>query len=217
MLTQNIVIICTILGTASVVYIAVKILMYGQKASDSARESQVPLSVLSPEASVVPSQSSFMKNHVEADRRALTVEFLNLHALALERFDATLGNVRRKLSAGQTSEVHRMLSQDTLFDDHTKMFNQSFDRVIYNLYPHFIAEVNKFLIPDKRIEKPENNRLTTELRILAFACIGIDDTTVIARFLGLSHNTIYTYRNRMRARALNRETFDENIQHIGMN
>lgn len=215
MLTQNIVIICSILGTASMVYIAVKILMYGHKSSSTRRGREAPPVSISP-ADVTTASTPGRLAEVEADRRALTVEFLNLHASALEKFHATLGNVRRKISAGQTSEVHRMLSNDTLFDDHAKMFNQSFDRVIYNLYPNFIAEVNKFLIPDKRIEEPENNRLTTELRILAFACIGIDDTTVIARFLGLSHNTIYTYRNRMRARALDREKFDENIQRIGL-
>ena len=59
-------------------------------------------------------------------------------------------------------------------------------------------------------------QLTTEMRVLAFACLGIDDTNMIARFLGLSHNTIYTYRNRMRARALDRNTFDRSVQRIGL-
>ena len=54
------------------------------------------------------------------------------------------------------------------------------------------------------------------MRVLAFACLGIDDTNMIARFLGLSHNTIYTYRNRMRARALDRNTFDRSVQRIGL-
>ena len=151
---------------------------------------------------------------VEADRRALTVEFLTLHADALEKFDGTLSTVRRKLKAGQTAEINTMLEKQTLLEDHTKSFNQTFDRTIFNLYPDFIEQVNSLLHPDKRIEAPDEGHLTTELRVLAFTCIGIDDTAMIARFLRLSHNTIYTYRNRMRARAIDRDTFDESIQHI---
>lgn len=56
---------------------------------------------------------------VEADRRALTAEFLILHADALERADATLKNIRRKIAAGQTADVNRMLKSETLLDDHT--------------------------------------------------------------------------------------------------
>ncbi len=153
---------------------------------------------------------------VEADRRALTVEFLTLHADALEKFDGTLSTVRRKLKAGQTAEINTMLEKQTLLDDHTKSFNQTFDRTIFNLYPDFIEQVNSLLHPDKRIEAPDEGHLTTELRVLAFTCIGIDDTAMIARFLRLSHNTIYTYRNRMRARAIDRDTFDASIQHIGV-
>lgn len=153
---------------------------------------------------------------VEADRRALTVEFLTLHADALEKFDGTLSTVRRKLKAGLTAEINTMLEKQTLMDDHTKSFNQTFDRTILNLYPDFIDQVNRLLHPDKRIEAPDEGHLTTELRVLAFTCIGIDDTAMIARFLRLSHNTIYTYRNRMRARAIDRDTFDASIQRIGV-
>lgn len=153
---------------------------------------------------------------VEADRRALTAEFLILHADALERADATLKNIRRKIAAGQTADVNRMLKSETLLDDHTRMFNTTFDRTVFNLYPNFLEQVNALPLPDKQIETPGPNQLTTEMRVLAFACLGIDDTNMIARFLGLSHNTIYTYRNRMRARALDRNTFDRSVQRIGL-
>ena len=49
--------------------------------------------------------------------------------------------------------------------------------------------------------------LTTELRVLALSRLGIEDASIIARFLGISTNTIYTYRNKLRTRAINRTTF----------
>lgn len=152
---------------------------------------------------------------VEADRRALTVEFLRLHAATLEKFDSTLSNIRRKLVAGQVASVKDMLESQVLNDDHDEMQNLTFDNTIFNLYPDFLQQVNALLIPERRIETAEG-RLTTELRVLAFSCLGIDDTAVVARFLRLSHNTVYTYRNRMRQRALDRDTFDRSIQQIGL-
>ena len=58
-------------------------------------------------------------------------------------------------------------------------------------------------------------KLNTELRILAFLRLGIDDSEQIAQFLGLSLNTIYTYRNRLKSRAINRNTFDADVMKIG--
>ena len=61
----------------------------------------------------------------------------------------------------------------------------------------------------------DGNKLTSELRILAFMRLGMDDSTQMARFLRLSLNTIYTYRNRKRSKAKNRDTFEQDIAKIG--
>ncbi len=73
-------------------------------------------------------------------------------------------------------------------------------------------EVNKLLLPDKQF--PVDTVFNTELRILALTRLGIDDSATIARFLGISTNTIYTYRNKMRSRAIDRTTFDDEIKQI---
>ena len=82
------------------------------------------------------------------------------------------------------------------------------------LYTTFVDDVNKLLVDDKRFELPDM-KLNTELRILAFLRLGIDDSEQIARFLGLSLNTIYTYRNRLKGRAINRTSFDSDVMKIG--
>lgn len=84
------------------------------------------------------------------------------------------------------------------------------------MFPTFIDEVNALLGPDKGFEQlSEPVKLTPELRILAFMRLGLDDSAQIARFLGLSLNTVYTYRNRMKSRAKNRATFENDIINIG--
>lgn len=58
--------------------------------------------------------------------------------------------------------------------------------------------------------------LNTELRIFAIIRLGIDDSSKIANFLHYSINTIYTYRNKVKNRAINRENFEEEIMKIGV-
>lgn len=147
-------------------------------------------------------------------QREFTVDYLNLHAAITEKYEETLRTIRRKLSAGQIDDLHRMLKSGNLMNEQAVLFNNTFDRTTLTLFPDFVEQINALLIPDRRIALTEDGQLTTELRILALARLGIDDTAMIARFLGLSHNTIYTYRNRLRSRALSRDDFMEQIRAI---
>ena len=100
-------------------------------------------------------------------------------------------------------------------DDQRKKFYDIFDDSFLHIYPTFVNDVNELLTPEKRVSVSAPNVLTTELRILAFMRLGVEDTSQVARFLGLSLNTIYTYRNKMRTRAINRDTFEEMVMKIG--
>ncbi|MCM1293584.1 MAG: DUF6377 domain-containing protein [Bacteroides sp.] len=151
---------------------------------------------------------------IDTNRRELTVEFLNLHAHTLNNFDKTISTIRRKVSAGQLQDVKLMLTNESMIADHVKRFNQVFDRLIFTLYPDFIDLINDLLADEHQVNLTDPTRLTTELRVLAFSCIGLDDTTTISRFLRLSPNTIYTYRNRMRSHAKDRDSFDGEIERI---
>ena len=44
--------------------------------------------------------------------------------------------------------------------------------------------------------------------------LGIEDSARIAQVLNYSLNTIYSYRNRLKARAINRDTFERDIMTI---
>ena len=56
--------------------------------------------------------------------------------------------------------------------------------------------------------------MNTELRILALMRLGIEDSSRIAQMLNYSINTIYTYRNKLKNKAVNRDNFEENIMNI---
>ena len=58
------------------------------------------------------------------------------------------------------------------------------------------------------------SKLTTELRVLALIRLGIQDNQKIADILRSSITTIYTYRSKLKSRARNKDTFEEDIRRI---
>lgn len=67
------------------------------------------------------------------------------------------------------------------------------------------------MLPGKELSLLPGKRLTPELRIAAYMRFGITDSARLAEALGLSVNTIYTYRNRLKGRAADRNSFEKNI------
>lgn len=131
---------------------------------------------------------------------------------ALDNFSRVAG---RKIKAGQITDLLNMIESGKIIREQLETFYEIFDSAFLIIYPDFVPEVNALLQPDKQITLPEGERLTPELRILAFMKLGVDDSSQISKFLGLSLNTVYTYRNKIKMRAINRARFEEDISHIG--
>lgn len=141
--------------------------------------------------------------------------FLNMCAVYMERLDGYKRMIHRKLKAGQVEELYKMLKSGEMLDEQTVKFDSIFDGAFLQAYPNFVKEINKLLQPDKQLEMADEESLGTDLRLLAFMRLGFDDSSQIARFMGLSINTIYAYRNRLRARAIDRDSFESDIMKIG--
>ena len=143
-------------------------------------------------------------------------EFMNLCSSYIESLEDFNRMCRRKITAGQFDDLMQLIKSGKVIDDQRKKFDDIFDDSFLAIYPTFIEEVNMLLIPEKKIATPASNVLTTELRVLAFTRLGVEDSAQIARFLGVSLNTIYTYRNKLRNKAISRDTFDTDIMKIGV-
>ena len=61
---------------------------------------------------------------------------------------------------------------------------------------------------------PASDRLTPELRIYALVCMGITDSVSIAEFLHYSPQTIYNYRSALKNGAIDKDSFEENLQRL---
>ena len=67
---------------------------------------------------------------------------------------------------------------------------------------------------EERIILRDGEKLNTDLRIIAFMRLGIEESTRIAQMLNYSVYTIYTYRNKLKNRAISRDTFEEDVMKI---
>lgn len=141
-------------------------------------------------------------------------QFLSLCSVYMDKLKQFSKLVTRKIGAGQVEDLYRMAKNGKFVGEESREFFEVFDNAFLHMYPTFVAEVNALLQPDQRIELPDPRRLNTDLRILAFMRLGVEDSSSIAQVLHYSLNTIYTYRNRMKARAINRDTFESDIMKI---
>lgn len=132
---------------------------------------------------------------------SVTISNLQKYHLALRTL-ALQGNVKGILKKLDKSDV----STETL-----KTFYQKFDDAILNLYPNFADRVNELLTPEGRIALKSGERLNTELRILALIKIGLGDSEQMSEFLRCSLSTIYTYRSKLKKRAINPDEFEKQV------
>lgn len=122
--------------------------------------------------------------------------------------------VDRKLTAGQTKDLYNTVNSGKFIGEASEKFFDAFDSAVLSVYPDFISRLNSLLKPDKRFGESENGKLTPEQRLAALLLMDITDSARLSEILGLSLNTIYTYRNRLKGRAIDRSTFEESLQSL---
>lgn len=141
--------------------------------------------------------------------------FMALSSIYMDKLKQLCKLATRKITSGQTEELLKMVKSPKFIDEQSKEFYSVFDDAFLHLYPNFVEEINKLLRPDQQIKPADGELLNTDLRILAFTRLGFDDANQVAQILNLSINTIYAYRNRLRNKAISRDTFEADIVRIG--
>lgn len=140
--------------------------------------------------------------------RAVMTDFIGLVSHALDNTEALKKIAKRKIATGQVNDLYDYLKSDRPLANQGEKFAEVFDPAFAGLYPTFAEDINARLLPDGQLRLSADGRLSTEARIFALMRLGVDDAAKIAAILGVSVNTIYTYRNRVRSKALSRVEFD---------
>lgn len=142
-------------------------------------------------------------------------QFLNLCSIYMDKLNNFCKIAQRKISAGKVDDLYKMTKSGKFVEEQSREFYEVFDDAFLHIYPTFLKDVNRLLRDDEQIELREGEKLNTDLRILAFMRLGIEESARIAQMLNYSVYTIYTYRNKLKNRARQRDSFEHDVMLIG--
>lgn len=142
--------------------------------------------------------------------------FIALSSNYAARLDSLCNLVVRKLSSGLSDELLKLVKSGKFAEEEDQDFDKIFDAAFLSIYPDFTDRINTLLKPDEKVdyltEEPGGEkRLTPELRIYALVRLGVTESTKIAKILRYGNSTVYNYRNKMRSRAIDRDTFEDEV------
>lgn len=178
-----------------------------KKRNDELSKISSQLSVTNKELAAA-NDSLLQSDSIKEQYASLFMQFSSLTIRNLENYHQKLHNLVVK---GNTRELVKKIETEDVADQILKDFYKKFDDAILNIYPDFVEKVNTLLQPDQQLIPKSGAKLNTELRILALIRLGVTDSEKIAEFLRCSLTTIYTYRSKIRKRAIEPETFEDDL------
>ncbi len=137
----------------------------------------------------------------------LCLDYIN----KMENYRAHLNKVARKRNF---DELYDTIQSTRYINKEVNDFYNSFDEAFLHIYPNFLKDFNALLRPDAQVTLKNNERLNTELRIYALMILGITDGQKVQEFLRCSSSTVYNYRTNMRNKAINRDTFEQDVKSL---
>lgn len=150
--------------------------------------------------------------HTSRRQESYIGNFIGLYSSYADKLNHLTKLVSTKLAAGQGAELKKLIDSGRFTDQDNDDIYKIFDAAFLDIYPDFVTNINSLLKPEEAITVKNTDMLTPELRIYAFVKLGIEESTRIAQILHYSINTVYTYRNKMRNKAINRDTFDSDVK-----
>ena len=147
-------------------------------------------------------------------RERLASIYIDLCAKYIDKLAKYQTLVKRKIKAHQEQELLQTISSTRISEEDAATFLNSFDKAFLELYPTFVEEFNALLIEDGRILQKSPHTLSTELRTFALIRLGVKSTADIAGLLFLSNQTIYNCRSVTKNKAVNKETFDDDVMRL---
>ena len=134
----------------------------------------------------------------------------------IDKLDSYRKSIGKLLNSNKIDDLKKLLKSTSLIDDELKQFYEQFDNTFLSLFPTFVEDFNRLLLPEEAIVPKKEGTLTTELRIFALIRLGITDSDRIAKFLRYSLTTIYNYRTKVRNKAAgDRSKLEAEVLKIG--
>ncbi|HTE02040.1 MAG TPA: DUF6377 domain-containing protein [Mucilaginibacter sp.] len=140
--------------------------------------------------------------------------YFNINSIYIEKLESFQKSLDKKLSSKRYEDAQAAVKNLNLENERLQLFH-TFDKIFLRLFPDFINKFNALFNPGEEICIPEGQLLSTEHRIFALIRMGIHDNDRIAKLLGYSVNTIYSYKNRIKNRSfIPNDEFDDRVMDI---
>lgn len=159
----------------------------------------------------------------EANRRTMEasaikntyITKLMLECIArIERLESYRKSLNRKSLNHDFNTLQKELKSNKVVELEWKSFYNVFDTTFLSLFPTFVTDLNNLLRSDAQPFSLVKGSLSAELRIYALIRLGIDSTDEISSLLRYSRSTIYAYRSRTRLKAIEPQSFEEDVKNI---
>lgn len=150
---------------------------------------------------------------VNQHRENLAKLYIGLCSKYIDRLNNYQKFVVRKIKVNQINDLLSTTSSPRLTEADAATFLNGFDKAFLDLYPTFIEELNTLLLPGNEVRLKDGN-MSTELRIFALIRLGVKDSCEIANLLFCTPRTIYNYRSALKAKAKNREAFEDDVRKL---
>lgn len=160
------------------------------------------------------SDANTLLSDTNTRRENLASIYIDLCAKYIDKLGRYQTLVKRKIKANQAQELLQTISSTRISEEDAATFLNRFDKAFLELYPSFVDDFNALLQEDGRIRLKTPNTLTTELRTFALIRLGVKGTADIAGLLFLSPQTIYNCRSVTKNKAINKDTFDVDVQSL---
>jgi DNA-binding CsgD family transcriptional regulator len=145
-------------------------------------------------------------------------EYVTYYFNSTAQYIARLENLKKtmemKLHTKKIDELRFTVDSISIKREREELYH-SFDKFFLTLFPDFVTVFQSLFKEEDRIHLKEGQLLNTELRIFALMRLGISDADRIATILDYSVGTIYTYKARIRNKAIvPGDDFDKQIMAI---
>ena len=140
--------------------------------------------------------------------------YFNINSVYIEKLESFQKSLDKKLTSKRYDDAHAAIKNLHLENERQQLFN-TFDKIFLQLFPGFIKTFRSLFNQDDVVIIPPGQLLSTEHRIFALIRMGIHDNERIAKLLGYSVNTIYSYKNRIKNKSfVPNDEFEDKIMAI---
>ncbi|MDP9076800.1 MAG: DUF6377 domain-containing protein [Bacteroidota bacterium] len=145
-------------------------------------------------------------------------EFIGLFFKSCSSYIETLEKIKRKIQHNikleNYQQVNQVLNNVQIDRERTNLY-ETLDNIFLTLFPNFISSFNLLLREEDQVWPKAGETLNASLRIFALIRLGISELEIIAKILNYSVSTVYTYKVRIKSKALvSAEEFEKMVMEI---